>query len=38
MKMKGTLPEKNMVLILAESEELIRIFFGSVRTAEKNSK
>jgi four helix bundle protein len=32
------LPEKRMLPILAESEELIRIFFASVRTAEKNSK
>ena len=37
-KKSKMLPEKNMVLILAESEELIRIFFASVRTAEKNSK
>jgi len=32
------LPEKNMVLILAESEESIRIFFASIRTTEKNAK
>jgi four helix bundle protein len=38
VKKSKILPEKNMVLILAESEELIRIFFASVRTAEKNSK
>jgi four helix bundle protein len=38
VKKSKMLPEKNMVLILAESEELIRIFFASVRTAEKNSK
>ena len=38
VKKSNMLPEKNMVLILAESEELVRIFFASVRTAEKNSK
>ena len=38
VKKSKMLLEKNMVLILAESEELIRIFFASVRTAEKNSK
>jgi four helix bundle protein len=38
VKKSKMLPEKNMVLILAESEELIRIFFANVRTAEKNSK
>jgi four helix bundle protein len=38
VKKSKMLPEKNMVLILAESEELIRIFFASVRTAEKNSQ
>jgi four helix bundle protein len=38
VKKSKMLPEKNMVLILAESEELVRIFFASVRTAEKNSK
>jgi hypothetical protein len=38
VKKSKMLPEKNIVLILAESEELIRIFFASVRTAEKNSK
>jgi four helix bundle protein len=32
------LPEKSMVPILAENEELIRIFFTSIRTAEQNSK
>jgi hypothetical protein len=32
------LPEKNMILILAESEELIRIFFASVRATEENAK
>jgi four helix bundle protein len=31
------LPEKSLVPILEESEELIRIFFTSIRTAEKNS-
>lgn len=31
------LPEKKLVRILAEAEELIRIFFTSIRTAEKNS-
>ncbi len=38
VKKSKMLPEKNMVLILAESEELVRIFFASVRTTEKNSK
>jgi four helix bundle protein len=38
VKKSKMLPEKNMVLILAESEELFRIFFASVRTTEKNSK
>jgi four helix bundle protein len=38
VKKSKMLPEKTMVLILAESEELIRIFFASIRTAEKNSK
>jgi len=38
VKKSKMLPEKNMVLILAESEELVRIFFASVRTAAKNSK
>ena len=32
------LPEKRMTPILGETEELIRIFFTSIRTAEKNSK
>ena len=32
LKKSKMLPEKNMVLILAESEELVRIFFASVRT------
>ena len=38
VKQSKMLPEKNMVLILAESEELIRIFFASIRTTEKNAK
>jgi four helix bundle protein len=38
VKKSKMLPEKNMVLILAESEEFVRIFFASVRTTEKNSK
>src|SRR6266404_326789 len=38
VKQSKMLPKKNMVLILAESEELIRNFFARVRTAEKNSK
>jgi four helix bundle protein len=38
VKKSKMLPEKNMVLIVAESEELVRIFFASVRTTEKNSK
>ena len=38
VKKSKMLPEKNMVSILAESEELVRIFFASVRTAEKNLK
>src|SRR5438132_1046714 len=32
VKKSKMLPEKNMVLILAESEELVRIFFARVRT------
>jgi four helix bundle protein len=32
------LPEKSMAPILVENEELIRIFFTSIRTAEQNSK
>jgi four helix bundle protein len=31
-------PTQKMTLILEEAEELIRIFFTSIRTAEKNSK
>src|SRR5213082_3984124 len=38
VKKSKMLPEKNMVLILAESEELIRIFFTSIRTAEQNAQ
>jgi four helix bundle protein len=38
IKKAEMLPERVMVLILAESEELIRIFFTSIRTAEQNSK
>jgi four helix bundle protein len=32
------LPTRKMVSILEETEELIRIFFTSIRTAEKNSR
>ena len=32
------LPEKRLAPILAETEELIRIFFTSIRTAEQNGK
>jgi four helix bundle protein len=32
------IPEQKMVAILGETEELIKIFFASVRTAEKNSE
>ena len=32
------LPEKSLAPILAETEELIRIFFTSIRTAEQNTK
>jgi len=32
------LPEKKMTPILNETEELIRIFFSSIRTAERNAK
>src|SRR5436309_497719 len=38
VKKSKMLPENNMVLILEENEELVRIFFASVRTAAKNSK
>jgi len=35
---KATLvPERKMIAILGETEELIKIFFASVRTAEKNA-
>jgi four helix bundle protein len=30
-------PERKMIAILGETEELIKIFFASVRTAEKNA-
>ena len=32
------LPRQKMISILEETEELIRIFFTSIRTAEKNSR
>jgi hypothetical protein len=32
------LPEKSLAPILAETEELIRIFFTSIRIAEQNAK
>src|SRR5881227_1183132 len=32
------LPEKSLAPILAETEELTRIFFTSIRTAEKNAE
>jgi len=32
------LPEKSMIPILKETEELIRIFFTSIRTAEQNAE
>jgi four helix bundle protein len=38
VKKSKMLPEKNMVPILAESEELVRIFFAGVQRAEKNSE
>ena len=31
-------PERKMVAILGETEELIKIFFASIRTAEKNAE
>jgi four helix bundle protein len=34
----GLVPERKMVAILRETEELIKIFFASVRTAEKNAE
>ncbi|MGE5214367.1 MAG: four helix bundle protein [Nitrospirota bacterium] len=32
------LPETKMTSMLNETEELIRIFFSSIRTAERNAK
>jgi four helix bundle protein len=37
VKKAAMLPARKMALILNEAEELIRIFFSSIRTAEKNS-
>ena len=34
----GMLPEKKMTPLLTESEELIKIFFKSIQTAERNAK
>jgi four helix bundle protein len=34
----GLIPEEKMAAILGETEELIKIFFSSVRTAEKNAR
>ena len=34
----GLVPERKMMAILGETEELIKIFFTSVRTAEKNAE
>jgi four helix bundle protein len=34
----GMLPEAKVTQILGETEELIRIFFTSIRTAERNAK
>jgi four helix bundle protein len=34
----GMIPAQKMTAILSETEELIRIFFSSIRTAEKNAK
>ena len=34
----GLLPERKMASILRETEELIKIFFASIRTAEKNAE
>jgi four helix bundle protein len=34
----GMLPDSKLSPILAETEELIRIFFSSIRTAERNSE
>jgi four helix bundle protein len=38
LKKAGLVPEQKMEAILGETEELIKIFFTSVRTAEKNAK
>ena len=38
IKKSEMVPEKNMLPILEETEELIRIVLASVRTAEKNGK
>jgi four helix bundle protein len=38
VKKAAMLPEQKIALILGEAEELIRIFFSSIRTAERNSK
>jgi four helix bundle protein len=37
-KKAAMVPERKMACILQEAEELIKIFFTSIRTAEKNSK
>jgi four helix bundle protein len=34
----GLVPERKMMAILGETEELIKIFFASVRTAERNAE
>jgi four helix bundle protein len=34
----GLVPERKIAAILGETEELIKIFFASVRTAEKNAE
>ncbi len=34
----GLLPERKIASILRETEELIKIFFASIRTAEKNAE
>jgi four helix bundle protein len=38
LQKSGLIPERKMVAILTETEELIKIFFSSVRTAEKNAE
>ena len=38
VKKANMLPSQKMISILDEAEELIRIFFTSIRTAEKNSR